>query len=357
MQTGGSELVVLELAAAARAQGHKVSVFSRAGDLCPALHATGSQHQHWAVGKKSFKTLKLIRRLRTWLQQNPADIIHAHSRLPAWIAWQAISGLEPAQRPQFVSTVHGHYSVSRYSAVMTRGQRVIAVSESIATYIKKHYPQANADKVVVIPPGVDRQRFARGHRPDSRWLDDFSHQFPQIGQRQLLLLPGRVTRLKGHKSFVRLLAGLLAAGADVHGMIAGPMASGKQHYLDEISELALDLGISDRLDYCGNRTDLQDLMARADMVLNLSIKAEAFGRTVNEALSVSTPVIAWDRGGVTELLDELYPQGKVLAGDEAALLDTCKQLLIEPGEIAENEKFGLRCSNRATLDLYAELAR
>lgn len=356
MQTGGSELVVLELTEAARKQGHRVTVFSAAGDLCTRLHASGAEHLHWPIGKKNLLTLKLIRRISNWLADNPADIVHVHSRLPAWVAWKAIQALPLQQRPHFISSVHGHYSVSKYSAVMTYGEKVIAVSDSIARYIRENYPQVDAAKVAVIPPGVDHLRF-RYQQIKPEWLAAFAREFPGVGERKLLLLPGRIARLKGHKCFVRLLAGLIAAGENMHGLIVGPMSSGKQHYLDEISELALDLGIAEQLDYAGNREDMPELMQRADLVLNLSIKAEAFGRTVNEALSVGTPVVAWDRGGVNELLGELFPQGRVEPGDEAALLETCRKLLHQAGEISSNQAYSLAATNTATLDLYAELCR
>lgn len=357
MQTGGSELVVLELAAAARKQGHRVTVFSAAGDLCPRLVASGAEHLHWPIGKKNLHTLKLIRRLTHWLEENPADILHAHSRLPAWIAWKAFQALPQQHRPHFVTSVHGHYSVSKYSAVMTYGEKVIAVSDSIAGYIRENYPQADAAHTVVIPPGVDHLQFNHQHQSSPEWTAAFNNEFPDVAERQLLMLPGRLTRLKGHKCFIRLLAGLIACGENVHGLIVGPMSSGKQHYLDEISELALDLGIAEHLDYAGNREDMADLMQRADLVLNLSIKAEAFGRTVNEALSVGTQVVAWDRGGVSEQLGQLFPAGRVTPGNETALLETCRKLLHQPPEISNSQAYSLATTNAATLDLYTELCQ
>ncbi len=357
MKTGGSELVVLELAEYSRAHGHRLSVFSAAGDLCPRLHASGTEHLHWPVGKKSLKSLKLIKQLAEWLLNNPADILHAHSRLPAWIAWKAIQQMPATLRPHLITTVHGHYSVSRYSAVMVKGERVIAVSNSISEYIQKNYTDVNPDKITIIPPGVDRDKFPWQHQPTTEWLSTFAQQFPSIQQRQIIMLPGRLTRLKGHKSFVRLLAGLIQSGLQVHGLIVGPMSASKQHYLDEISELALDLGIADFVDYAGNRKDMADLMARSDLVLNLSIKAEAFGRTVNEALSVGTPVVAWNRGGVSQLLGELFPQGQVQPGDEASLLKTCRQVLQGPVEIESNQRYSLENTNRATLELYEAISK
>ncbi len=355
MQTGGSELVVLELAEAARKEGHQVSVISKAGDLCPRLQTSGAEHLHWAVGEKSLTTIGLINRLANWLRNNPADILHAHSRLPAWIAYKAISKLPVELRPKFVTTVHGHYSVSRYSAIMTRGDKVIAVSNSISEYICNNYPATDKNKVAVIQPGTDPQQFAWQLQASTAWLAEFSQQFPAIGKRKLIILPGRVTRLKGHKCFVRLLAGLVGSGIDVHGLIVGPMGADKQHYLDEVSELALDLGVAENLDYAGNREDMAELMARSDLVLNLSIKAEAFGRTVLEALSVGTPVVAWSRGGVAELLSELFPNGRVEPGAEKELLRICIKQLESADKVNSPHTYSLAAMTRATQEVYTEI--
>ena len=51
-----------------------------------------------------------------------------------------VNRLAPQQRPAFVTTMHGHYSVSRYSSVMARGSKTIAVSEHIRSYTLKNYP-------------------------------------------------------------------------------------------------------------------------------------------------------------------------------------------------------------------------
>jgi hypothetical protein len=79
--------------------------------------------------------------------------------LPAWIGWLAWRGMDPATRPRFVTTVHGLYSVSRYSAIMTRGERVIAVSETVRDYLRRGYPGLPAERIQVIPRGVDPVEF------------------------------------------------------------------------------------------------------------------------------------------------------------------------------------------------------
>ena len=59
--------------------------------------------------------------------------MHARSRMPAWLGWFALRGMPESTRPHFVTTAHGLNSRSRYSAVMTHGERVVCVSKPFAT--------------------------------------------------------------------------------------------------------------------------------------------------------------------------------------------------------------------------------
>ncbi|WP_017914174.1 glycosyltransferase, partial [Xanthomonas sp. SHU 166] len=145
-----------------------------------------------------------------------ADIVHARSRLPAWLGWRALQGMPAAQRPRLVTTVHGLNSPSRYSAVMTRGERVICVSETVRDYVLQHYPQTDPARLRVVPRGIDPAQFPRRPCPDAQaqaraWAVS---QAPALaGDGPLLLLPGRGTRLKGHADALRLLAALRGEGS------------------------------------------------------------------------------------------------------------------------------------------------
>src|SRR3954463_367588 len=87
------------------------------------------------------------------------DIIHARSRAPAWSAWLAAK----KTGCHFVTTFHGTYGLEgryklKYNSIMTRGERVIAISNFIADHICKHYP-VNSDNLRVIHRGVDLRMF------------------------------------------------------------------------------------------------------------------------------------------------------------------------------------------------------
>src|SRR5690606_40675569 len=135
LESGRVERSRLEIAAALVAAGHRALVASAGGRLLPALRAAGAEHLELDLGRKSLATLRLVRPLRRLLQEQGVDIVHARSRLPAWIAWRALGGLPAQKRPRFVTTVHGLNSPSRYSQVMVRGERVVCVSATVREYV------------------------------------------------------------------------------------------------------------------------------------------------------------------------------------------------------------------------------
>ena len=162
---GGVERGTLEIARELVRRGHRSLVVSAEGRLVPELLRDGSEHLAWPIGVKSPWTLRWIRPLRRWLAEQRIDILHARSRLPAWVGWLAWRGMNPLTRPRFVTTVHGLYSASRYSAIMTRGERVIAVSETVRVYLQRHYPELPADRIQVIQRGIDPAAFPTAIAP------------------------------------------------------------------------------------------------------------------------------------------------------------------------------------------------
>src|SRR5690606_25551325 len=119
--SGGVERSTLEISQALAAAGHRAVVVSAGGRLLPELEVTGAGHVALDIGRKSPLTFRHVPRLRRLFVELQADIVHARSRLPAWIGWKALQRLPRGTRPHFVTTVHGLNSPSRYSAIMARG--------------------------------------------------------------------------------------------------------------------------------------------------------------------------------------------------------------------------------------------
>lgn len=358
LHSGGVERSTLEISAALAAAGHRSLVVSAGGRLVEPLLAAGGEHLTLDIGRKSLLTLRHVASLRRLFAEVGADIVHARSRLPAWLGWHALRALPQAQRPRWVTTVHGLNSPGRYSAIMASGQRVICVSNTVRDYVQRHYPATDPAVLQVIPRGVDVAQFPRAARGDARARAAVAKLHPSLaGPDPVLLLPGRGTRLKGHGHAVRLLAGLHAAGVPARLWMPGAREPGREDYIAGIEAEAARLGVAQALVISEATSAIAQAYAASDLVLQLSDKPEAFGRTVLEALSVGRPVLGWDQGGVGELLGQLQPSGAVAPMDATALAQRALQLLAAPPTLPPRIPFTLQAMQRQTLDVYEQLVR
>lgn len=315
LNSGGVERGTLEVADHLVKNGHEALVVSNGGRMVGALEASGARHIAMPVHKKSIASLFQVKPFRKLLEREKPDILHIRSRVPGWIAYLAWRKMDPATRPRLVSTVHGFYSVNRYSAVMTKGERVIAVSESIKAYILNNYPEVPESRIKVIHRGVSPEQFPRAYRASEEWMEAWRKEFPFLEEKTTLLLPGRITRWKGQEDFIRLIAALRKCGMDAHGLIAGETHPKKKEFEVELRALAAELGVTENITFLGHRNDVREVMAVSDLVLSLSRDPEAFGRVSLEAMSLGKPVVAYDHGGVGEQLKALFAEGLVPLGD------------------------------------------
>jgi glycosyltransferase involved in cell wall biosynthesis len=353
LHSGGAERSTLEIARALVQAGHRSVVISCGGRLVEQLQAEGSEHLQLDLGRKSLRTLGRLVALRRLLRKIRPDVLHARSRLPAWLGWWAIKGMTP--RPHFITTVHGLNSPSRYSAILLRGERVIAVSQTVRAYVLSRYPWLEAARVRVIPRGIDAAAFPYGYRADEAWQKAFFAEHPSLAGAPLLTLPARGTRLKGHHDAIELLAGLKRRGIDARLLLLGVIEPGREAYVAELRELIRLRGVAAQVVLSEPRADIRDIYAVSALVLQLSNKPEAFGRTVIEALSMCRPVLGYADGGVGELLAELYPAGRVPPGDRERLVERAAELLRVAPPIAPLQGYRLGDMQLATLALYEEV--
>lgn len=355
LESGGVEKGTLEVGKFLVENGHRSIVISAGGRMVEQLLREGSEHVTLDIGRKNLWTLRHISTLRNLLRELDADILHVRSRMPAWAAWLAWRGMKVRSRPHFVTTVHGLYSVNAYSAVMTKGERVIAVSNTVRDYLLRNYPDMDPSRVTVIPRGIDPTVYPYGYRPSNEWLTAWQAQYPQVAGKKIITLPGRITRLKGHEDFIDLIGRLKATDKSVHGLIVGGAEMKKQPYLAELKNKVASAGLDKDITFAGQRNDLREIMAVSQLVLSLSTKPESFGRTVLEALSLGIPVIGYDHGGVGEQLEALLPEGRIPLGDRDSLATLVERWLAEPPPLPRTHGFTLQNMLDETLATYQRL--
>ncbi|MBQ2813502.1 MAG: glycosyltransferase [Akkermansia sp.] len=319
LSSGGVEQVVLELCQGLCARGVENTVVSAGGAMVAAVEAAGARHICRPIGRKSLFTLMQVGRMARLLKTEKPDILHLHSRVPAWVGHLAVKRLPRAQRPAIVSSFHGFHSVNAYSGIMARGDCVIAVSACMKAHILENYPYTPEQKITVIPNSVDQSLNFPGYTPSSAWLSKWLSDYPELRGKYTLCLPGRITRLKGAMHLPELLQQLHSRGIPAHAVIVGETKKGKEAFKEEVRQALRDAGVEQHTTWIGHRSDLRDVLSSCDVTLSLTLQPESFGKTTLEALALGKAVAGYEHGGVGEQLSILLPEGKVPTGDIGAM--------------------------------------
>ncbi len=358
MESGGVEQVVLELGRGFSAQGVENIVISGGGRMVEQLEKEGSRHILMPIGKKSLSTFFRVGALRALLQAIRPDILHLHSRVPAWAGYLAWKKLPPEDRPGLVTSVHGFYSVNWYSAIMCRGERIIAVSNCIRDYILRHYPSTPEEHIRIIPNAISPELHHSGYSPSREWLTGWYMAYPELRDKFTLCLPGRITRLKGQLDMIPIIRDLLAQGIPARAVIVGEAKKGKEEYKNEILREIEQAGLAHAFTWTGHRKDLREILSACSVTLSLTQSPEAFGKSTLEALALGKPVAGYAHGGVKEQLNISLPEGNIPVGDTAAMTALLARWHAQPPPVPRQLPSPYKMSDmiQAHLDVYREIS-
>jgi glycosyltransferase involved in cell wall biosynthesis len=360
---GGVERGTLDIARVLVAEGWQALVASSGGAGEKELREIGGTFIQLPLHGKNPLILRAnIGRLQRLIRSHKVDLVHARSRAPAWSAYFAAKRC----KVPFVTTFHGVYEGSeqwfkrRYNAIMARGQRVIAISQYVADHIRDRYG-VGPDRLRVIPRGIDVATFdpeqvdpARRAALAERW------RLPE-GVR-VVMLPGRVTRIKGHQLLLRAIERM--SRRDFVCLMVGSVEP-RTSYVSEVEALIGALGLSDVVRMVGTCDDMPAALSLADFVVVPSIGPEGFGRVSVEAQAMGKAVIAADIGGLSETVMPAATGWLVPPNDAGELAQALELALAMPDDararlatrarrfVARN--FTLEQMGRRTLAVYREL--
>ena len=302
LDTGGVERGTVDIARAIVDGGGVALVASQGGRLERELDRFGARHITLPLKSKNLFTMRRnIDALVDLIRAEGVDIIHARSRAPAWSAYFAA---RKAGIP-FVTTFHGTYSgynnlfKKRYNAIMTMGDQVIAISNHIADHIRKFYKMDSA-RLNIVPRGTNTDLFNPENVSQER-LIALSNQWRLTGEEYVIMLPGRITRWKGHCFLIKALPAVFKAlgHRNVRCLMVGS-DQGRTAYRDEVLALTKKLGLEDIVHIVDHCADMPAAYMLADVVACPSTDPEAFGRIPSEAQAMGRPVVSTAHGGAME---------------------------------------------------------
>jgi lipopolysaccharide heptosyltransferase II len=217
------------------------------------------------------------------IKEEEIDIIHARSRVPAWIAYFSAR----KTKIPFITTCHGYYSEHPFSKVMGWAKFVICISNAIARHMMEDFG-VPYERIRLIHRGVDLERF------EFLPPEDKPQEF-RVG------FIGRLSRIKGIEYFLMALAKARLEIPEIKAQIVG---EGKSDYKDELLILTRRLGLSECVEFLGKRRDIKEILSKINLLVLPTITQEGFGRVIIEAGARGVPVIATRVGGVVDIIED-----------------------------------------------------
>jgi len=348
LNVGGVETGTLDLSKYLVRLGHKTVVVSAGGVLVKELEAGGAKHYTLSVNKKSIISMfKLIPKLVEIIKNEEIDIVHARSRVPAWIAYFACR----QTRAIFVTTCHGYYKKHFFSTVMGWGKRVIVLSNVIARHMIEDLSVPH-ERIKLVPRSVDLEKF-KYLDPKNKRKDDFN-----VG------IIGRITPLKGHAHFIKAMARISRLVPRLKIWIVGDAPVSKEAYKEELQILVRRLGLWHCTEFLGTQRDIPGILEHLDLVVLATTTHEAFGRVVVEAQAAGVPVVATKVGGVIDIIEDGVNGFLVPPADAKSMAEAIMRIFKDTQlarELAENaytkvkEKYNVELMVKNTLDVYREV--
>lgn len=359
---GGAEQGCIDVAAELVKSGAKSIVVSNGGVRVPEILRRGSIHIDLPVHSKNpFVMWRNIGRIRKLIKEHGVDIVHARSRAPAWSAWKACKGTSA----RFMTTCHAPFNISGnvkrfYNSSIARGERVIAISDYVRDYLVKNY-EIDESIIRVIHRGVALDRF----HPNSvvpLHLIRLSDEWRLPDGCLIVMMPGRITRWKGHLVLIDAIAKLNRE--DVFCVLIGD-DQGRTEYRKELEDAISERNLGGRVRIINHCNDMPAAYMLSTVVVSASTDPEGFGRVPVEAQAMGRPIVATNHGGAKETVIDGETGWLVPPNDSQALCDAIQKALnldgTERAHMATaammhvSQHFTRELMVDETLDVYTEL--
>lgn len=325
LERGGLERMVIDLAGAQQAAGHRcrVACLFESGALAHELQSQGIEVH--ACCKRSGLDPGAIARLRAWLRAVPGAVVHTHNASAHYHTVAARLGL-PSTR--LVNTRHGMGAAqpaSRgewlYRRTMSRTDVVAAVCEAARARFAQQGVRPRR-RLLAVPNGIRVEDFSCASEERRAALRSVLDLAPGA---RIIGTVGRLNPVKDQATLLRAFARVHAEFADTALVLVGDGA-----LRAALEAQCAALGLGDAVRFLGDRSDVRQLLQGFD-VFALSSLSEGYSMALLEACASGLPIVATDVGGNSEIVVDGRNGLTVAPADGEALAGAIAALLREPG--------------------------
>lgn len=286
---GGAETHVLELAQELKRMGYHVVIASNGGVYEKNLADAGITHYKVPMHSKSpSKVIESLKLLRKIIKDEKIEIVHAHGRIPAFLC----GILKKFSDFTFVTTAHWVFDTSHGLKYITNwGEKVVAVSEDIKTYLMDNY-KVNPTDIYVTINGIDTVKFSKDAD-----VSDIMEEFSLEQNTKKIVYISRMDSDRALVAFhlAEIVPELVKVNPDIEVVIVG---SGNVYdkLEEKVNKINEQLG-KRHIVLAGGRTDIYKFAALSDVFVGVS-------RSALEAMACEKPVIVAGNEGYLGIFDE-----------------------------------------------------
>lgn len=353
---GGAERIAVHILSnldRSRFEGIAVSLYDPYGsDLEDILRAHNVPIFY--LGKNRGLDTGVFSRMNELMRKFKPHVVHTHQYVTRYVLPSSLAFRIPVK----VHTIHN--MAEGDSGKMGRvvnwisfrlGVVPVAIAKAVAASIEGCY---HVSPIPLIYNGIPVEYYRHPEVPRVVWRSRYGFGSDDV----LFCTVGRLHPQKHHELMIDAFARGPAADSRSHLLMAGDGSLREQ-----LTAYVSELGLSEKVHFIGERSDIPDVLAASDAFV-LSSSFEGNPLCVMEAMAAGKPVISTAVGGVPELLTDGVTGVLVPSDDADGLASAMQQLLRDPvlyrtmganGGRAADERFSVQAMTRSYEGLYTQL--
>ncbi|WP_457743403.1 glycosyltransferase family 4 protein [Sulfurimonas sp.] len=322
---------------------HCYEDFSKKG-VCKVVVAEDSKLDHYLgnidkfyIQRSKFFPFIPAKKLAHYIDDNAIDIIHFHWTKDILVA--VLAKIFSKRKPKLVQSRHmrmTRFKKDFYHKWLYKNVNMMhAVTKAVAEQLQKFIPEDIRPHIEMIYLGVQEPKI------DQQIVGLLKKQYPSENA-FVVGIVGRIEEGKGQHKVIEAIS--MLQELNIKAFIIGSAMN--EDYIAQLQKMVKDLHLEEKILFTGFTKDINEYMSLCDTIV-LATENETFGLVVIEAMANKKPVIATNRGGPTEIIenekDGLLFDGSSedLAKDIRKLYENkeLKQKIAIAGYQKVNEKF------------------
>ncbi|MCL5878704.1 MAG: glycosyltransferase [Deltaproteobacteria bacterium] len=315
-------------------------------DRLRALGVTVYITDPWVLRKGVFRTLKLlpymlmlpavIFRLARIIRKEGITVVYSNTSVIVGAPLAAFLTRRPhiCHMRELYDSYPGLAPFYR-SFLCLFSRKIIAISNAVAAFVQK----SCSNKTEVVYDGIALERFTGSTGKIPAGLSEWKKQ-----NRTIVSNIGRVSPIKGQELFIDAAHECIKSDGNLRFLIIGSIFKGNEQFMQGLQDRAAAYGMQEMLTFTGFRNDVDDFMTGSDIIVVSTVITEGLGQVVMEGMAAGKVVIAPDKGGPVELIEDGTDGILYRAGNRDAL---AQAIIKTAGDPALRKSIGETAKSKA----------